>query len=53
MATKSPESWIPDVVAIGGLTLLSAGLWAEFGWPWAAVSAGVILLLVGLYGAAR
>lgn len=52
-SNQKPASWIADVLALGGLSLLAAGLWAMYDWPTAAIVTGTVLLVVGVWGASR
>lgn len=42
---------IYDVFALVGVTLLCAGVWAQWGWPFAAIVAGLLILTAGVKGA--
>ena len=40
-----------DALAIIGLILIGVGTWFAFGWPYAAIVVGVVLLIAGVKGA--
>ena len=38
---------VSDVVVLVGVALVVAGVWGNFGWPWAAMAGGLFLVLQG------
>ena len=51
--TVASSGLIRDVMGAGGLLALCAGVSAEFGWPWALIIGGGLVLLLALVGALR
>lgn len=42
-----------DILSVLGLGLLATGVAAAFGWPWALMVAGLVLLIIGMAAAWR
>ncbi len=46
-------NYLTDILCVIGLALLTTGVWAAFGWPWALMMAGLVLLIIGMAAAWR
>lgn len=46
-------NYLTDILSVIGLALLTTGVWAAFGWPWALMMAGLVLLIIGMAAAWR
>ncbi len=42
---------IYDAMAFAGIALLCAGVWAQWGWPFAAIVAGLLIIAAAVKGA--
>lgn len=46
-------NYLTDILSVLGLLLLITGVTALFGWPWALIVAGLVLLTIGMAAAWR
>ncbi len=46
-------NYLTDILCVIGLALLTTGVGAAFGWPWALMVAGLVLLIIGMAAAWR
>lgn len=46
-------NYLTDILSVIGLVLLTTGVAAAFGWPWALIVAGLVLLTIGMAAAWR